>query len=197
VLPDRRIATLSVDTVGERMETSEAATLIGPAVAAAGGAWADLGAGTGTFTLALARLLGPGGTVYAVDKDHGALSRLAPTARTGPGAGVVPVVADFRGDLALSGLDGVVMANALHFVPADDQPAVVATVARSLRPGGAFVLVEYDQGRGSPWVPHPVPPARFAALARDAGLGEAREVGRRPSRYGPKDIYAAAAVEPA
>ena len=33
-----------------------------------GGTWADLGAGTGAFTLALAELLGPGGEVIAVDQ---------------------------------------------------------------------------------------------------------------------------------
>ena len=38
-----------------------------------GGTWADIGAGTGAFTLALAYLLGPGGQVIAVDRDRGAL----------------------------------------------------------------------------------------------------------------------------
>ena len=38
-----------------------------------GGTWADLGAGTGAFTLALAELVGPSGEVIAVDRDRGAL----------------------------------------------------------------------------------------------------------------------------
>ena len=33
------------------------------------GPWADLGAGTGAFTLALADLLGPGGLIFSVDRD--------------------------------------------------------------------------------------------------------------------------------
>ena len=33
------------------------------------GTWADLGAGSGAFTLALADLLPPGSLIYAVDKD--------------------------------------------------------------------------------------------------------------------------------
>ncbi len=41
-----------------------------------GGVWADLGAGTGAFTLALAELLGPEGVVYAVDRDGRALREL-------------------------------------------------------------------------------------------------------------------------
>ena len=43
------------------MKVSEAGQLLGTAVPAnTGGTWADFGAGEGTFTLALARLLGFG-----------------------------------------------------------------------------------------------------------------------------------------
>lgn len=38
-----------------------------------GGTWADLGAGTGAFTLALADLLGPKAQIYAVDQNARAL----------------------------------------------------------------------------------------------------------------------------
>ena len=51
------------------MRAHDAAALIRSAVTEPGGKWADLGAGTGTFSRALATLLGPAGTVYAVDHD--------------------------------------------------------------------------------------------------------------------------------
>ncbi len=38
-----------------------------------GGVWADLGAGSGAFTLALAEQLGPSAEIYAVDADERAL----------------------------------------------------------------------------------------------------------------------------
>jgi predicted RNA methylase len=38
--------------------------------------WADLGSGTGSFTLALADLLGPQGVIDSIDKDAGALAAL-------------------------------------------------------------------------------------------------------------------------
>ncbi|MGH2381516.1 MAG: methyltransferase domain-containing protein [Candidatus Limnocylindria bacterium] len=38
-----------------------------------GTTWADLGSGTGAFTLALADLLGPGATIHSVDRDPRAL----------------------------------------------------------------------------------------------------------------------------
>ena len=104
------------------------------------------------------------------------------------------MVADFREPLALTDLDGVLMANSLHFIARGEQAGVLARAASYVRPGGAVVLVEYDQARGSRWVPYPVPFERFGSLARDVGLGGVREIGRRRSMYGPRDIYAATAV---
>ncbi len=178
------------------MEDSEAAELIRGGVQH-GGTWADLGAGPGTFTRALAALLGPEGAVYAVDRDARILGWLGSAARpVAGGARVEPLVADFSDELGLEGLDGVLAANALHFVPGADQERVLGLMVSYLRPGGALLLVEYDQRRGQPWVPHPLPPERFAELAAATALGEPREVGRRRSRYGPKDMYAAVAHAP-
>jgi SAM-dependent methyltransferase len=178
------------------MRVDEAAALIRPAVAGAGGVWADLGAGTGTFSRALAALLGPGGTVYAVDRDRRALATLdAPAGAPANAATVVPVVADFTGPLALPELDGALLANALHFVHGGDQAAVLGKVAALLRPGGALVLAEYDGRSASRWVPYPVSRARFAALASAAGLSAPTGVGERPSAYGGV-LYAAVARRP-
>ena len=80
-----------------------------------GGTWADLGAGTGAFTLALAELVGPSGEVIAIDRDRGALRELERAIRPG-GATVRTLGADFTKPVALDSLDGVVMANSLHFV---------------------------------------------------------------------------------
>jgi ubiquinone/menaquinone biosynthesis C-methylase UbiE len=84
--------------------------------------WADIGAGEGAFTLALADLLGPGASVIAVDRDGRALA--ANAARVGasfPGTMLSRLTADFRQPLALPALDGLVAANSLHFVPRHDQ----------------------------------------------------------------------------
>src|SRR5829696_200540 len=101
------------------MEVDEAARFIGPAVHAAGGTWADLGAGSGTFTRALASLLGTDGHVLAVERDPARARELERVAgeRRSRGATVDVVRADFTRPLALPLLDGVLLANALHFVP--------------------------------------------------------------------------------
>lgn len=140
-----------------------------------GAAWADLGAGDGNFTAALRTLL-PGAGLTAVDRDRGALDRLA---RRMPD--VTVLAADFRTPLPLAGLDGVLMANALHFVR--DKLPVLDLVRGYLRPGGRLVVVEYGADRGNPWVPHPFSFPTWVRLAAEAGLGEAVRAGSIPSRF--------------
>jgi SAM-dependent methyltransferase len=171
----------------------DALALLRAAVPAAEGeVWADLGAGSGVFTRALAALVGPAGHVFAADADAralGAVRRWA--AGTAPGPEITIVRADVTGALALPPLDGVVMANVLHFVA--DAEAVVPRIATLLRPGGRLVLIEYEGRRPGPWVPYPVSAARFRELAAAAGLVEPRVAATRPSRFG-GEIYAAVAV---
>lgn len=175
------------------MDDSDAADLLRPAVAVTPGAhWADLGAGTCTFTRALAALLGPDAHLYAVDADERALRSIRGWAERTPDAPAVRILpGDFTKRMPLPPLDGIVMANALHFVR--DQPAAVALAASYLRPGGRLVVIEYQDRPASRWVPHPVPAARFGELAADAGLSPVRVVATRPSAYGGR-MYVAMAV---
>ena len=161
-----------------------------------GGTWADIGAGSGAFTLALADLLGPDGRIIAVDRDAGALAENAQSvASRFPDVAVETVVADFRKRLQLPPLDGLVAANSLHFVSPDRQVEVIRGLASLLRRGGRFVVVEYDADRGNPWVPHPFSEVGWGRLAVSAGLVDARRIGRVPSRF-LRAIYSALAVRP-
>lgn len=176
------------------MNTGDAAALIARAIPGRGGTWADLGAGEGTFTRALAELLGPDSTIYAVDRDAGAVAaieRWSPTAK----ANVIPVAADFTRPFELPGLDeslldGMLLANALHFVR--DAVVVLARLAAMVKPGGRIVFVEYDRRASSRWVPYPIPVARLPALAASAGLSTPTIMATRPSDYG-GEIYVAVA----
>ena len=147
-----------------------------------GGVWADLGAGTGAFTLALADLIGPHGVIHAVDRDRAALAELrAAFVSSLPQAELRVVAADFTRRLDLADLDGVVMANSLHFV--DDKLPVLTYVRGYLRPGGRLLVVEYDSDRGNQWVPYPMTFATWSERARDAGFLETRKLATVPSRF--------------
>jgi ubiquinone/menaquinone biosynthesis C-methylase UbiE len=159
-----------------------------------GGTWADLGAGTGAFTLALADLVGPHGLIHAVDRDRAALAELRGALVSAvPQAEVLVRAADFTRRLDLADLDGVVMANSLHFV--DDKRPVIALVRGYLRRGGRLLLVEYDSDHGNPWVPHPVAFETWQELASEAGFVETRKLATVPSRF-LRQIYSALSLAP-
>ncbi len=147
-----------------------------------GGTWADLGAGEGAFTLALADLIGPLGVIHAVDRDRGALAQLrARLVSSVPIAQVRIQAGDFTRRLDLPELDGVLMANSLHFV--EDKLSLLALVRGYLRPGGRLLLVEYDSDHGNTWVPHPLSFETWRALASEAGFVETRRLAAVPSRF--------------
>ncbi|MEL6676394.1 MAG: methyltransferase domain-containing protein [Bacteroidota bacterium] len=164
------------------MTHQEAVALIQAAPLSPGQSWADLGAGAGRFSMALAELLGPEGVVWAVDKKPGRLV-------AEPGQAEMKVLRqDFMQPMSLPLLDGILMANALHYVA--DQKGFLSEISTYLHPGGQFMLIEYDRARRSPWVPYPLSSEEFRLLAGQVGLTEVKELGRMPSRYGNGDMYA-------
>jgi SAM-dependent methyltransferase len=164
------------------MDHADHVRLIRDGVVGAGPAWADLGSGGGAFTLALADLLGSGGRIVSVDRDAGALRSQADALRLRfPDVTLDQRVADFGRPVGLADLDGIVMANSLHFVR--DKRPVLELVRGYLRPGGHLVLVEYDADYGNPWVPHPISWARLPALLESAGFRDPRRLVSVPSRF--------------
>lgn len=162
------------------MNHADHVALIEGGVGERGGRWADLGAGEGAFTLALADLAGPDAQIIAVDKDVRALRALSGRFETR--------VADFTRPLNLHDLDGVVMANSLHYVR--DKEPVLRAVRAMLRPGGRLIVVEYGADRGNPWVPYPFSYARWETIAARSGFKNTRLLKTVPSRW-LGSIYAA------
>jgi len=165
------------------VEQHEAIALIGAGVNKAGGVWADLGAGSGVFTQALAALIGSSGTVYAVDRNVASLRDVSRSGNRGDIAEILTVVGDFTQPLDLPTLDGVVLANALHYVPYADQSAVMRRVASMVVAGGPIVVVEYDRRSANQWVPYPISPDELTTLASTAGLDPPVVLATQPSQY--------------
>ena len=164
------------------MDHRDHVRLIREGVEGGGTTWADFGSGSGAFTLALADLLGPDGSIVSIDRDARALAAQARSlSEAFPRVPVTPLVADFGRPLDLPRLDGIVMANSLHFTR--DKQAVLGLVQGYLRPAGRLVLVEYDADSGNPWVPYPLSYRTWEALAAEVGFRETRRLASVPSRF--------------
>lgn len=171
------------------MHTRDAVALLAPdgRQLQPAGHWLDLGAGDGTFTRALAELLPAGSTIEAVDRDAAALRRIP---RSHAGIPIRTTQHDFASlPLAWDGVAGIVLANALHFVEA--QQALLAALANVLAPHGTLLVVEYDRDTPKgPWVPYPVSARTLARMAEASRFAAPVPLGRRRSQFG-GEIYAA------
>jgi SAM-dependent methyltransferase len=96
--------------------------------------------------------------------------------------------ADFTKPLALPLLDGIVMANALHFLPRKEP--TLRLIRSYLKADGRLLLVEYNTDRGNHWVPHPLSYSTWARLAEENGFVRTELLATRPSRF-LGEIYAA------
>ena len=148
-----------------------------------GGVWADLGCGEGAFTEALAEAAGPDEVeIHALDRDARALNTLTGVLREQwPRLRLETHFADLRSLPPLPPLDGVLMANVLHFLERPEP--VLEQVRARLKPGGRLVVVEYDTDWGNPWVPHPRSFRSWENLAVAAGFSKPRLLGHVRSRW--------------
>ncbi len=174
------------------MNHADHVDLLRPADLTSGGVWADFGAGSGAFTLALRELVGPHASIYAVDRDQRALRELerAHRQKFTTSQNIHIVRADFGGALSLPPLDGIVMANSLHYFK--DREKILRHVRSFLKLNGLLLLVEYNVDSGNVWVPYPLSFETFRLLAPRAGYGEPRLLATVPSRF-LREIYSAAA----
>lgn len=147
--------------------------------------WADLGCGSGLFGFALAAQLRKGGHIYAVDKNPFTLERLPNPNHIS----IETIQADFSKDpLPFGELEGILMANALHFVA--DKQRFIKTAGKYLKKEGGFLLVEYDTDKSNPWVPYPISREQLQLLFANAGYTSFTELGKMPSAYHNGQLYA-------
>jgi trans-aconitate methyltransferase len=149
--------------------------------------WADLGCGSGTFTVALAVLLAPHSTIHAMDSDRSALRKIPSNHN---GVRITTHVGDFTApSWPFADLDGILMANSLHYV--EDQAAFIRACGEWMTARARFLIVEYDTNQASRWVPYPVSQARLSALFALAGYSSIRVLRSRASLYRRAPLYAA------
>lgn len=179
------------------MDHADHLNLIRKGVPNQGGVWAEFGSGRGAFTLALAELIGLNGVIYSVDKNMQALieqDRVIQSRFEEHGPEMHYLAADYTNPLDLPSLDGLMMANSLHFQR--DKKTILRAILDYLSPGGGLILVEYNINRGNSWVPYPIPYSEWEVLAQECGFINTRILGVRPSRS-MREIYSTACDKPA
>src|SRR5688572_7114819 len=112
------------------MELSVAVSLIEKGIdkSSAAQKWADLGAGKGLFTYALASILPQQSSVVAIDKLPETLAGIVSRVT---GVTISSLTKDFiEEDLGSQMFDGILMANSLHFV--NDKPGFMQKLLKNL-----------------------------------------------------------------
>ena len=177
------------------MNHADHVALIREGIPQVGGVWADFGSGTGAFTLALADCLGPSGQIYSIDKNERAL-REQQREMNGrfPQTRVTYLIADYTRPLDLPPLDGILIANALHFQRRKE--GIVRQLYDYLRPGGRLIMVEYNLDRGNMWVPHPFSYPTWETIASRNDFVQTQKLNVRSSRF-LREIYSAVCQKPA
>jgi hypothetical protein len=138
--------------------------------------------------MALAQLLAPGSTIYALDLGPGALKGI-PGQRNG--VEIRKVVADLQSStLRLPSVDGVLMANTLHFIQEQQ-----VFLRRLLSVADCFLIVEYERTKPNPWGPYPVGFEKLRQLFTEAGVERVEKLATRPSLFGGR-MYSAFAERP-
>jgi ubiquinone/menaquinone biosynthesis C-methylase UbiE len=102
---------------------------------------ADLGAGTGVFSVPMAKAVTPGGKVYAVEVDKGYFGIIADKAKEARVTNVQTVLGEF-GDpkLPASDVDVAFFHDVLHHI--EDRTGYLKNVARYVKPSGRIVVID-------------------------------------------------------
>ena len=150
--------------------------------------WVDLGCGTGTFTRALVHLLPEQSLIHAFDKDKKALLQVPDSTAN---VKIEKHHANFMTELLPLELDGVLMANSLHYVKEKEQ--FINKLLLSLKENGQLLIVEYDTKRSNLWVPYPIPFEKLSDFLIQLGFKNIEKLGERRSVYSRSNMYAAIA----
>lgn len=145
---------------------------------------ADVGAGSGWFTVRLARRVGPNGLVYAQDVQPEMLAAISrrvqreglANVRTRLGRGSDPY-------LPADSFDAILIVDVVHEI--EDRVSLFANLSRALKPGGSIGVVDFRPGDSGPGpdASERMAPEAVEAEALKAGLVLKRRETFLPFQY--------------
>jgi ubiquinone/menaquinone biosynthesis C-methylase UbiE len=145
---------------------------------------ADLGAGTGLFSVPMAKAVAPSGRVYAVEIDKGFLPIIDGKAKEGNLSNVRTVLGEFTDPkLPAQDVDVAFMHDVLHHV--EDRAAYLKSAAKYIKPSGRFVVIDYRADQ-SPHRDQPsliVSEEQVTGWMKAAGFNRVDKVALFPDKY--------------
>jgi ubiquinone/menaquinone biosynthesis C-methylase UbiE len=154
----------------------------------AGSYVADFGAGSGHWSLALSKMVGEEGVVYAIDIQRELLTRLQAEAR-GQNLNNIRIVTGDLDELGGSKLrdnqvDTVIAANLLFQV--EEKGKFLDEIKRVLKSKGRLLLIDWEESFGSmgPRQEDVIPKEKARMLAEKAGLEFVDDVKSGAHHYG-------------
>jgi ubiquinone/menaquinone biosynthesis C-methylase UbiE len=149
--------------------------------------WADLGCGSGVFTKALASLLPAGSWIHAIDINEKSIRQIP---KEYQGVGIETSVVDFRSEeISFNQMDGILMANSLHYV--EEKEVFLNRMIDALGRHGYFLLVDYDTDQANHWVPYPISISMAEKLFLKCGARSFQLLNKRRSVFGNRRMYSA------
>ena len=145
---------------------------------------ADLGAGTGLFSVPMGKAVAPGGRVYAVEIDEGYFPMILGKAKEGRLSNVKTVRGEFTDPkLPAQDVDLAFMHDVLHHI--ENRADYLKSAARYLKQDGRFVVIDFKADR-SPHKEQPnliVSEAQVTGWMKAVGLNKVQAIDLFPDKY--------------
>ncbi|MEE2905865.1 MAG: methyltransferase domain-containing protein [Gemmatimonadota bacterium] len=163
----RRLASLEIQEVVDRMNLEPGEVV------------ADIGAGTGVFSVPMARAVGASGRVISVEVDPGFLPMILAKAALEDVNNISAVLGGFLDPrLPRDDVDVAFFHDVLHHV--DDRQAYLTEVAKYMGPGSRMIVVDYNMNvEGVPHSNQPemlISPEQVAGWMSGIGFEVSREI---------------------
>jgi ubiquinone/menaquinone biosynthesis C-methylase UbiE len=134
-----RVAGLKVDEVVAKLQLKP------------GDVVADIGSGSGAFSIPMAKAVGPNGTLYAVDIDQDMLDFVSNRAKEAGLKNVRTVLGEFADPkLPVQDVDVAFFHRVLHMI--ELRQAYVNAVSKYLKPDGRIVIIEKEPEDSDNWM---------------------------------------------